>query len=141
MPLQIMEMGPGVLQIGETGTLTDFAVQVTSATLSPEVDNGDPIYVLSGDTAPGDRSESWTLTGTLQQDFGHANSVQEFCFTNRGKTLPFKFTPNKALKKTISGRLTVEAVEIGGDVRTKPTTDFEFALSGEPKIEAASGEG
>ena len=136
MPLQIMEMGAGTLTVGESGTLTDLAIQTKSVKLTPDVDAGKPIHVLSGDTAPGDRTEEWKLEGTFQQDFGFKDSVIEFCFTNRGKTLPFEFVPNNTGNRKVTGKLTIEPVEIGGDVKTKPESDFEFTLSGEPKMVA-----
>lgn len=140
MTVETMTMGPGTLTVGDVGDITSLSSQVTSVTLSPNVDVGDPINVLSGESAPGDRDETWTLTGTLVQDLGAgvagADSVVEFLFNNAGTLLPFVFVPSTAKGRQISGNLTVEAVDIGGDAKTKPTSDFEWQVSGRPTLGA-----
>lgn len=141
MPVNVMTMGPGTLTIGDVGSVKSFSSQVTNTRLVPSVDNGDPINVLSGESVPGDRDESWTLAGTLVQDIGAgvagADSLVEWLFTNRGTTQPFTFVPNTAAGREFTGVVTVEAVEMGGDAKTKPTSDFEWALSGDPVLAAA----
>lgn len=134
--IQKTKTGPGKFVIGETADLTTFDSQVTSITLEPSVDKGDDTPVLSGEVAPGDRTESWQITGTLLSDFGHEDSLVEFCFTNRGQQKPFKFTPSTTSGKEISGILTIEAVAIGGDVGETGEPDFEFALMGDPTLAA-----
>lgn len=136
MAINKTKTGPGKFVIGESADLTAFDSQVLSITLEPDVDTGDAQVVLSGETAPGDRTESWNLTGTLLSDFGSEDSLVEFCFTNRGQQKPFKFTPSTASGKEISGELTIEAVSIGGDVGETPEPDFEFALVGPPILAA-----
>lgn len=136
MAIKKTKTGPGKFVIGETADLTTFDSQVRSITLEPEVDKGDDVPVLSGEIAPGDRTESWTITGSLLSDFGAEGSLVEYCFTNRGQVKPFRFTPNTASGKEISGELTIEAVAIGGDVGETPEPDFEFALVGEPTLAA-----
>ena len=135
MAVNTLTMGPGTLTIGSQTNLTQFASQVTECVLKPKVDNDDPIPVLSGEEAPGDRSESWTLEGSLLQDLGAAGSVVEWLFTHRGELHPFTFVPRSgAGAKQIIGTLQVEAVDIGGAARTKPSSDFEFVVIGAPTI-------
>lgn len=131
--------GPGKFVIGETADLTVFDSQVVSITLEPDVSTGDSRKVLSGEIAPGDRTEAWNITGTLLSDFGAENSLVEFCFTKRGQQLPFRYTPATASGKEITGTLTIEAVAIGGDVGETPEPDFEFALVGEPVLAPITG--
>lgn len=138
MPVQTMTMGPGTLSLGEAGSLQQLESQLTNCRVSPSVDTGDPINVLSGEQAPGDRTESFTLAGTLVQDFGNVESVTEWTWQNRGQQVPFTFTPNTAKGRSITGTVTVEAVEIGGDVKTKPTSDFEWTIIGAPDLGAAA---
>ena len=126
--------GSGTFTIGETSSLKAFDGQVTSITLEPDVSKGDSVEVLSGNKIAGDRTESWKLTGELLNDFGQQESLVEWCFTNRGKEKPFTFTPDRATGKQITGKLTVEALAIGGDVGETPSTKFEFELVGEPVI-------
>jgi len=134
MAVQTTTMGPGKLTIGASSSLTTFEGQVTSCRLVPSVDQGDAIYVLSGESVAGDRTESFTLEGTMLQDFGKTGSRLEWLFTNRGQTHVFSFEPNTAAGKRWTGSLVVEAIESGGDVNTKPTSDFSFVLVGAPAI-------
>lgn len=134
MAVQTITMGPGKFTIGEAGDLTVFSSQVTSIVLKPSVDKGDPIDVLSGEQASGDRSEKFTLEGTLLQDFGATDSTTEYLFENRGTDMPFEYVPSTSRGKKITGILTVEAIDIGGDVKTKPTSDFAFDVIGTPVI-------
>lgn len=138
MAIQTMTVGPGKFSIGDTGDLTVFESQVRKLTLTPSVDKGDPLAVLSGEKASGDRSESWTLEGTLLQDFGSTDSTTEWLFDHRGEDHPFEYTPNNSGGKKITGTVTVEAIGIGGEVEAKAESDFEFALVGEPKIEVSA---
>lgn len=134
MATNAITMGPGTFTIGEESDLTVFSGQVTSIKLVPSVDKGDAIAVLDGGSVSGDRTESFTLEGTLLQDFGTTESTTEFLFENRGTEMPFEYVPASALGKKISGILTVEAIDIGGDVKTKPTSDFTFDILGTPVI-------
>lgn len=132
------ELGPGVLDIGETGTLTSFASQVTKCTLIPKHDEEDDLVVLSGETVAGDLTTSWTLEGELLQDFGTAaaKSLSEWTMTNNGKTFPFTFTPNTTGTKKLTGTLQVRATQIGGDVKKRNRSDFAFKVIGDPTITA-----
>ncbi len=132
MAVNTITIGAGTLTIGATGSLMDFSGQCTAARLVPSVENGDPIDVLSGEQAAGDRSESWALSGTMLQDLGATSSTTAWLFDHRGEEHDFSYTPNTGKGTTFSGRLTVEAIEMGGDVKTKPTSDFEFQLVGPP---------
>lgn len=136
MTTNVITMGPGKFTIGDTADLTVFSGQVTSIKLVPSVDKGDAIDVLDGGQVSGDRSESFTLEGTLLQDFGATDSTTEYLFENRGTEQPFVYIPNSSQGKQITGILTVEAIDIGGDVKTKPTSDFTFDLIGIPVIDA-----
>lgn len=134
MAVNTLTMGPGKLTIGSDTMLMQFESQVTECVLKPSVDNEDPVPVLSGEEAPGDRSESWTLEGSLLQDLGATTSVVEWLFTHRGELHPFTFVPATAKGKQITGTVQVEAVDIGGEARKKPTSDFEFVVIGAPTL-------
>lgn len=137
MPVKTLTVGAGTLTIGADAALIQFASQVTSVRLVPNVDNEDPVYVLSGEAVAGDRAESFTLEGAMLQDFGAEGSTTEWLFQHRGEEHPFSFTPNTKGKRKITGVVVVEAIEIGGDARTKPQSDFEFQVIGQPVISAA----
>jgi len=129
-------IGPGLFTIGADTDLTNFSHQCTSLKVVPSVTKGDPINVLSGGQAPGDRSETFAIEGTLLQDFGRDNSTTRWLFDHRGEDHVFSYFPNNANGGEITGLLTVEAIDIGGEVKTKPTSDFTFTLIGPPVLPA-----
>lgn len=136
MPVKAPTVGPGRLTIGAAAALTNFSSQVRGAKLVPNVTKGDPIDVLSGEQAAGDRTEENTLVVTLQSDFGHADSLTEWLWAHRGQEHPFEYVPNSALERKITGTLVVEAIEVGGDVKTKPSAEVTFDLVGPPTFAA-----
>ena len=138
MAVKTLTVGPGKLQIGDSENITTFESQTRSCKLVPNVDTDDPIDVLSGEQIAGDRSEAFTLEGTFLQDFGATLSTTEWLFEHRGESHPFEYTPNNSAGKKITGTLQVEAIDIGGDVKTKAESDFEFQLLGAPVIVAAT---
>lgn len=123
----VLGNGTLIIDVGEVGAMP-FQEQVTNLKLIPKVKTGDPVKVLSGSTAGGEREESWELKGKILPDFGETGSIQEWCFTNRGKDLDFEFVPRTDLTKKLTGTLTVEAVEIGGDVGKADPIDFTFVV-------------
>jgi hypothetical protein len=136
MPVKSITIGPGTLTIGSDTELTNFSSQVTKCSLVPKVTVADPLDVLSGEQVPGDRTETNTLEGSFLQDFGAADSTTEWLWEHRGETHDFVYAPSAANGREITGQLTVEAINIGGDVKTKPTSDFVYTLVGEPVFAA-----
>ena len=134
MAVKTLTIGPGKLSIGSDALIQQFESQVTGVKLVPNVETEDAINVLSGEQVAGDRSESFTLEGSMLQDFGDTNSKTEWLFNHRGEEHPFSFQPNNTKAKKITGTLVVEAIEIGGDARTKAQSDFEFQVIGAPVI-------
>ena len=139
MTVHAHAVGPGTLTIGNDAALTNFSSQCRAAKLVPSVDKGEPIDVLSGEQAPGDRTETHALQVTLQQDFGVDDSTTEWLWEHRGEVHDFVYVPNAQLGRRITGQLTVEPVEIGGDVKTKPTSEVTFDLVGDPVFDNAPG--
>lgn len=132
-------LGPGTLTLGQATSLHAMSNQVTSVKLVPKVDKEKGLTVLSGLKKGGARSESWTLEGKFLFDMGTAESTSDYLFDNRGKDVPFTFTPSAARGTTFTGTLTVESSEIGGDVDTDNLeVDFAFDLVGEPTKKAAN---
>ncbi|MBF0809119.1 hypothetical protein E4U03_10965 [Rothia nasimurium] len=135
-------LGPGVLTLGSASSLHTMSNQVTSVKLVPKVDKDKGLTVLSGLKKGGARSESWTLEGKFIFDLGTADSTSDFLFENRGKDMPFTFTPATAREVTFTGTVTIESSDIGGDVDVdNQEVDFSFELVGEPtkKRTAAAG--
>lgn len=120
----------------KTGTLTldalPFAAQATNVRLTPSVDEqGDPIETLSGDQKGADEVTTWALTIEAIQDFDDPTGFVKFCFDNAGQSVPFSWKAS-ATSPTWSGDLTVRAVEFGGTVNTRNSTEAEFPVIGTP---------
>ncbi|WP_349866846.1 hypothetical protein [Leifsonia sp. WHRI 6310E] len=125
-------LGPGHMKIGETGTAREFASQLTKAALNTNTKSDDPVDVLSGGQVAGEDTYTHTLTGTLLQDYD-LDSLELYCFDNRGRELPFVFIPSTEGEVQWSGTVKIRPVSrVGGDVKKKNDTDFEFAIIGDP---------
>lgn len=125
--------GPGTLTLGETGTTKNLAVACTKATLTPSVDSEDDVPVLSGDIIAGADTFTWELSVTLFQDFD-ALGITDFLFTNRGQVMPFSYRPSTEHAQTWSGSVKVRPMDVGGDVKTRNTSDVALPLVGEPTV-------
>lgn len=130
------KLGPGSLKFGSTGTEQEFAAQCSNVRLEPSVDSEDNINVLSGEEIEGDETISWVVAGTLYQRYD-ADALQDWCFEHRLTTLPFTFIPADAAVNQWTGRARIVPITIGGDVKVRNTSDFEFRLIGEPDMSAA----
>lgn len=119
----------GTLTFGGA-TPVDFSCSPTNIRLTPSVDTEDPLEVLCGDIIQGQGVTTWSLDGTAVSDFDDPNGFVLFCFNQNGQTVPFTWQPN-VLSGTWSGSVIISAVEIGGDVNTRLTTDFSFGVVGQ----------
>lgn len=132
MTVTAHRLGPGSLKIGETGTPQEFAAQMTNGRLSPSLNEEDAITVLSGEELSGDDTISWVLAGTLLQSYEKAGLLH-YCYVNRLTELPFDFVPSTADSDYgWKGTVKIVPLEVGGDVKTRNTSDFEFKVIGEP---------
>lgn len=137
MAVTAHKLGPGSLSLGETGTLREFNSQITNARWTPNIDQEDPIDVLSGEQIADDPDITSVLAGTFLQDYG-SEALVTWCWENRGQVLPFEFKPRNDSELVITGNCQVLPVEVGGDVKTRNTSDFEFPLIGDPAFGSAT---
>lgn len=127
----------GTLKFGETLTAFDFSCQVTNVRLnSSYTDDGDALETLCGDTVPAGRKlDSRAVAGTFVQDWlNEALSITEYLWEHDLETVAFEYVPNTADGgPTLTGqcRLEVPSESFGGDVNTRITSDFEFAIVGD----------
>lgn len=125
----------GVLTFGSVGTSLDQSTQVKSCKVTPSVKKEDATRVLSGDTLAGDRTVTWTLAAKLVQDLTDDGNI-EWTWDHSGEDVPFTYTPSSAAGKSISGIVTIDPIEVGGDVGAKPDSDIEWTVVGDPTIAA-----
>lgn len=133
MPIKSYRMGPGTLTIGAVGSPVDFTAQVTACTVAWDKEQEDAQKTLSGEELRGEITYSASLNATLIQDLTDAGLV-EWSWANKGSDHPFSFEPSTAVGKPITGVVTVDPIDVGGEVGTKPTSDIEWSCVGEPTI-------
>lgn len=122
----------GTLTLGTTPGDIDFSCQVTNARVnSAYSDDGDAVETLCADMIPAGRKlDGRSLAGTFIQDWtAAADSITEYCFDHDLEEVAFSYMPN-ATGPTLTGTLRIEvpAETYGGDVNTRITSDFEWAL-------------
>jgi hypothetical protein len=147
MPITESRVKQGTLTFGGEGggtptTGTVFACQASTVKVTPSHDNdGDRVETLCGDSIPAGKKESWTLNGTSIQDFDDPEGFLAYCFTNSMQTVAFEWVPNVSGAPTWAGEVVILALEEGGDVNTRLTTDWEFEIVGIPTRTAAAANG
>lgn len=130
MPVKSDKLGPGTLTIGAVGTEQQFAAQLTACSVEPSTDTEDPIPTLSGEEIAGDDTDTAELTGTLLQSYD-AQSLLLWSHEHKGEELPFKFIPNNEAALQVTGVVKVRRLRIGGDVKTRNTSDFTWPIIGD----------
>ena len=141
MPAKTNKLGPGTLTVGATGTEVDFSCQVTAAHVDWSADAEDAVQVLCGESVPGARTYSAVLAGTLFQDLS-TGGIVDYSWDHKGEQVPFVFTPVTAGAAKVEGNLILDPLSIGGDeAGANMTSDFEFAIVGDPTFTPATATG
>jgi hypothetical protein len=126
-------LGPGVLHIGETGTLIDVSCLVNNAVISSDKDQGDDVTKLCGDVVPGAVTYSYTLAGNMDTDVAEDTGFFALSWSAAGAQLDYTFTPSTAAGTSAAGKLVIDPLDFGGDEMAEAmASDFEFALVGKP---------
>ena len=130
-----VKLGPGTLVLGETGTEQDASCLVQNAVVSWEVDTEDDLQVLCGDTVAGARTYSATLSGTILEDLDQEAGMVAYSWANKGTQVQAVFVPNTEAGATVTGTLTIDPLDVGGDeYGSVMTADFEWSYVGEPEL-------
>lgn len=140
MTVNSFKMGPGTLKLGTAGAF-DVSAQVTACTVaaSESVDTEDDVPVLTGEVLTGDETVTleWSVSGNFVQDIA-VGGVVAYTWTNASDEVDFEFIPNTTAGRKVTGVCRLVPVSVGGDVKTKPRSDFEWAIIGTPVLGAAS---
>jgi hypothetical protein len=113
---------------------TEFSCQATNVRIVPTFnDAGDPVETLCGDKLTADTTTDWALQGTSIQDFDSPDGFIEYSWTNNLLNVPFVWQPNETANMYY-GTVQVRALEVGGDVNARITTDFEWPIQGMPDV-------
>lgn len=129
------KMNEGTLSLGSVETSIDATAQVTEGAVEWSEDVEDAVPTLSGEELEGDATYGATLTGTVIQDL-EDGGLTDYTWANKGKIVPFEFSPSTATGRTITGMVRLSPLKVGGEVKTKPTADFTWACIGEPILGA-----
>lgn len=120
-----LALGPGSLILGETNRLLDISCQVTAASISFEADSEDSLPTLCGGVIAGERNYTATLGFTAAQDL-EKDGLIDWTWTMAGQEVPFTFTPRDDEAAKVVGRVIIDPVTIGGDVKKRNTSEAEF---------------
>lgn len=140
MAVKSDKLGPGWLRLGEPGSELELGVGLRSIALEFETDEGDLLPVLSGDEIDEGDTETYKLTGSLLQSYD-SKSFIVWSHLNAGFVVPFEFRPDRDKALIVRGEVQVRRLNIGGDVRTRATSDFEWpGRGGMPRLYDGSTE-
>lgn len=137
MPVKSYKVGPGTFSLGSVGTAQNVTPQVTTAAVDWKEDVEDAVPTLSGEELVGEATYTATVSGTVVQDLQtDVVGFVEWTWANKGSVVPFTYTPSTEVGKAVTGMCRVKPLTVGGDVKKRPTADFEFACIGEPTLGA-----
>lgn len=123
----------GSLTLG-TAPGVEYACQATNVRIVPTFnEEGDNVETLCGDTLAPSTTTTWALQGTHIQDWDAAGGVSiiQYSWEHNLETVPFTWKPNETTT-SITGEVQVRALDLGGDVNKRITSDFDWPISGEP---------
>lgn len=136
MAIRTYKLGPGtlVLNPGVAGTF-DCSTQLKNCRVewSEQVETEDAIPVLSGEEIPAEETATYTakLAGNVLQDLEEAGLVN-YTWENMGTEVPFEFQPRSDVARSVTGTLRIGPLNLGGDVKSRPESDFSWSIIGEP---------
>jgi hypothetical protein len=138
MPITESKLKTGKLTLGGTGTPvvggSDFACQATNVRIVPTFnDESDAVETLCGDSLAPFTTAEYALQGTSIQDFDDPEGFLKFTWDNNLTNVPFSWQPNTGAT-IFSGIVQVRALEVGGDVNARLTTDFDWPITDEPSV-------
>lgn len=120
---------------------TEFACQATNVRVTPSHDEtGDEVETLCGDKLAPDVKTSWSVAGTSIQDFDSPDGFVQYSVEQNLEVVEYSWQPNTSTFE-VTGTVQVRAVEIGGDVNTRLTTDFEWPCQDDPTFTWPAGAG
>lgn len=129
------KLGPGLLTIGEAGTLQDISCRLSATKIEWDKEKEDDTPVLCGQTIAGSTTYTSKLTGTLAQDLDNKQGIVNYSWAHKGESVPFVFVPNNAAGQQATGTLIIDPLDIGGDeVKKNMMSDFEWDIVGDPVL-------
>jgi hypothetical protein len=122
-------LGPGLLEVGETGTALDISCLVNNVAIIPEISEGDSKTMLCGTSKRAADTISWSIEGNVDVDAGLAAGFFAMTWQRIGEVVPFRFTPSEAVGTTVTGAFKVAPLQLGADnYGDFLASDFAFGL-------------
>lgn len=132
------KMGDGTFKLGTAGA-QDASCQVTNLRVecSENVSTQEAVPVLCGEELPAedDVTLSWQVAGNVVQDIA-ATDLVAYTWTNASQTVDFEFVPSTAEARKVTGQLRLVPLTLGGDVKSRPQSDFTWQIIGTPVLAA-----
>ncbi|MEU3475350.1 hypothetical protein [Rhodococcus sp. NPDC006774] len=139
----IHTLGPGSLVINAPGggsVALDISCQISNLVISAKGDSEDPTPTLCGGAVAGARTYAWTMAGAVFQDV-QADGLIDWTWRNAGAETGFTFIPDTTGQAKVTGTVMVDPVGLGGDVKKRNTSEFEWNISGDPVFTAQPATG
>lgn len=138
MAVKSHKLGPGLLTFGEVGSPLEWGAQVRKCTVEPDSEDGDILPVLSGEEVTEDDEDTYNLTGEILQSYD-AQSLLVWCHLNHREQVPFTFRPVSDQELGVKGTVIIKRLAIGGEVKTRNTSEFEFRGVGDYDLVDSAG--
>jgi hypothetical protein len=129
-----VKLGPGTLKVGATGTEIDVSCNLVGGRVKSNVDEGDSVTYLCGNTDPGALTFTHEFTGTLNTDVAAgAASLIALSWSAKGTEQAFVFVPNTADGSECSGTLLITPLDFGADAfGDRLNSEFTWPIVGDP---------
>lgn len=143
MAFRPVSMKDAILVLGDEATATDFAIQLTSVTLTPDV-SVERIKTLkpAGRYAAVDDPE-WSLDTGYVYGYDDAATAEaaysEYLRAHSGELVSFAFEPINGKGDRYEGEVWILAGAIGGDQGSFSTQSVSLPVEGQPERGVATG--
>lgn len=120
---------------GPTPPVFVASCQPTAVALVPTANEvGERVEVLCGDEIAPDTTTTWAMTLTAIQDWGLETGFVAWALENDLQTVTYVWKPTGDTGPSYSGSVQVRALQIGGDVNVRLTSEATWPLTGKPVV-------
>jgi hypothetical protein len=139
MTVQSTKLGPGTLIFTLATTPLDASCQVSACVVAWSKNKDDDVRMLCGDVKAGSTTYTAQLSFTVDQDLADTAGFVFWSWDNHGQVATFEFVPNTDAGATVTGSVTVDPVDVGGDTGGDDmTSDATWDCVGEPTLTAGA---
>lgn len=139
----IHTLGPGslILDAPSGGSVAlDASCQVSNLVIAAKGDSEDPTPTLCGGSVAGARTYAWTMAGSMFQDV-QADGLIDWTWRHAGAETAFTFIPDTTGSARVRGTVMVDPIDLGGDVKKRNLSEFEWNITGDPSFDAEPDDG